>query len=391
VGDTAAIVICPEGFEERTLLGLTLGERLLLSLSYGGVSKVAFVGDGPRPQCARASVQVVTLEELTSLSVETPLVLLASDVVFDRKLLSNPSTIPAGLPLRTVQSAELQSIAEEPTSWLERLGRGSGPAKRFETFALRVVDQTAIPAAESALLNSLRKPIDGFASQHLNRHISLFFTRYLVRTGLQPNTLTVVFFAIGALGAYFAWLAEPWWALVLAGFCFQAQSVLDGCDGEMARLTYRFSHIGQWLDSIGDDLTNYLFCLALALGQARVSGQDWIATLGYITLFAQCFATGLNYRRLIQLKTGDLLAIPDMLSNKNAQPGPFDAVFRVVKAISKRDVFVLIVSVITALQMPLFAFLLFAIGCYPAIVGVVINDIRVGRMLAEKSRQETAA
>ena len=36
----------------------------------------------------------------------------------------------------------------------------------------------------------------------------------------------------------------------------------------MARLTYRFSHLGQWLDSVGDDLTNYLFCIALALGQA---------------------------------------------------------------------------------------------------------------------------
>ena len=38
---------------------------------------------------------------------------------------------------------------------------------------------------------------------------------------------------------------------------------------------------------------------------------------------------------------------------------------------------------LTALQQPLLAFMLFAVGSFPTVVGVVINDIRVGRMHAE--------
>ena len=38
------------------LLGLTLGERVLLALKSSGVERVVFLGQGPQPQCERAAL-----------------------------------------------------------------------------------------------------------------------------------------------------------------------------------------------------------------------------------------------------------------------------------------------------------------------------------------------
>ena len=47
--------------------------------------------------------------------------------------------------------------------------------------------------------------------------------------------------------------------LILGGILFQAASVLDGVDGEMARATFRTSPSGATLDSAVDIATNLLF------------------------------------------------------------------------------------------------------------------------------------
>src|SRR5262249_39817000 len=94
-----------------------------------------------------------------------------------------------------------------------------------------VCDASSKRAAEKALLASLRKPQDGWTSTHLNRPISLLLTRWLVTTALTPNQLSVAILGIGLLGAALA--AKSTYAAQLAGaMLFQAQSVLDGCDGE---------------------------------------------------------------------------------------------------------------------------------------------------------------
>ncbi len=125
---------------------------------------------------------------------------------------------------------------------------------------------------------------------------------------------TVVIMGMGVLGACLAALPEHATALLFAGLLFQGQSIFDGCDGEIARLTYRFSPLGQWLDTIGDDLTNYLFCLGLAIGQARMMDNPWFYVLGGVTFATQLALSGIMYQRIAKMGTGDLLALPDTLT-----------------------------------------------------------------------------
>ncbi len=376
-----AVILCPaDSWVEHRLLGLTIGERLLLSLAASGIDKVAYVGEGPRPESERAAIEVVELDDVDQ---QERVLVLAADVVFDKGAWADASRSDESSPICWMPGADLEGRGlgprlADPDLWLTR--RSPGSAGSGPGFAIRVVDRNSARAARRSLLDSLRKPIDGFVSRHLNRHLSLALTPLLIRTGWRPNTFTAIFAVIGAASGVMAVFAEHWWALVAAGLLFQAQSVLDGCDGEMARLTFRFSHIGQWLDSIGDDATNYIFCLGLGLGQARVSGAIWLYVFAGLTFVFQWAASGINYRRMIVMGTGDLLAIPDTVTTSNETFfGKFMGFMRVL---SKRDVFVFIAAAFTVAQLPLVAFFIFAGGTYPTFLGVLVNDIRVSRMTA---------
>ncbi len=368
----AAIVICPESADPgRRILGLRVGERLLLALQHAGVSEVCFVGPGKRPKCDRAELKII---ESGDLSPGQDYLVLASDTVFDRALVQEES-LPANVAMERMSGDSLSWMADLPGQ-LDSLGLGQ--ATSGQGFAIRVTDRTCAKKAERALLLSLRKPIDGFVSTHLNRYVSLFCTRYFVKTGLPPNFFTFIFMAIGVSAAVFATQAQSPLALILAGVLFQGQSILDGCDGEMARITYRFSHRGQWLDSIGDDLTNYTVCFGLAIGQARVLNEPILYWLGAGVLIFHLITSGVLYRRMMLMGTGDLLAIPDLVRTKTPE-GILGSISEGLSLMYKRDSFIFILSVLIIAQQPLVAFLIYGAGTIPMAFGVVLNDYRIAR------------
>jgi phosphatidylglycerophosphate synthase len=64
------------------------------------------------------------------------------------------------------------------------------------------------------------------------------------------------------------------------------QSVFDSCDGELARLRYQFSKLGQWLDNIADDIVDA--GLIVGLGYAAGHGHPgsiwpWLGIAGGIS------------------------------------------------------------------------------------------------------------
>jgi hypothetical protein len=60
---------------------------------------------------------------------------------------------------------------------------------------------------------------------------------------------------------------------VLMGFLLlQSQSILDGCDGELARVRFQQTSIGEWLDTIVDDVLNLAIVLAVGVALWRRGG-----------------------------------------------------------------------------------------------------------------------
>lgn len=362
---------------EIRLAGLTVGERLLLALSHAGVTDAICVGDGPIPRSDRASIRVKK-GDATDLQSGQDVLVIPSDLVFDRGLLAEES-LPESLPVRTLSAAKiLQYLPGNIDALVETLG--TGIAESGKGFAIRVTDRRSQKQANRSLFLSLIKPIDGVISKNINRKVSLSITRILIHTPVTPNGLTVAIMFLGILSGVAAYFAEYWWSLVLAGFLFQTQSMLDGCDGEIARLKYQFSVKGQWLDSIGDDITNYVFCLGLALGQAKVLGWDWLYIVGGLVFLVQCYASALMYQRIYKMNTGDLLAIPNMVSAGEPK-GRLGAMVRVIHTMTKRDFFVFVTSILAAIQLPLASFGLIAVGSFIMAPSLTLNELRIRKAI----------
>jgi phosphatidylglycerophosphate synthase len=280
-------------------------------------------------------------------------------------------------PNLLVHRATLQALARSGASDA-RVESVTTPPDVAYAFAPMNVTNDNAAAAERALFRSLRKPQDGWTSRHLNRYISLFISRWLVKTPLRPNQVSVAILGVGVLGALSA-AQGSYGALVAGAALFQAQSVLDGCDGEMSRVSHRGSRLGEWLDTIGDDLTNYGFFGGAGLGLYRATGQPVYAAAGAVCVACGVIASGLEYRYLIKIGSGDLLKYP--LSQ--ASSGKSKLAF--LAPLFKRDTFVLLTllaALAGALGPMLCIFSLGAIGILTSVLKTELRLAREGRTLA---------
>jgi phosphatidylglycerophosphate synthase len=236
---------------------------------------------------------------------------------------------------------------------------------------LAVVDSSSAAEAEQRLFHALRKPQDGWTSRYLNRYISLAISRWLVKTPLRPNQVSVGILGVGVAGA---WLASRggYGNLLVGAFCFQAQSVLDGCDGEMSRVTYRGSRMGEWLDTVGDDLTNYGFFTGAALGLYKTSQNPLYLVAGAVTVVSGLIGSGLEYRYLIRIGSGDLLKYP-------LSQGQGTGKFAFIQPLFKRDTFVFMTLCAAALSCVGPMLCVFAAGAVGVLIAVLKTELRLAR------------
>jgi phosphatidylglycerophosphate synthase len=104
------------------------------------------------------------------------------------------------------------------------------------------------------LLRTSGKPTDGWLSRNIHRKISRLFSYLFLEMGLTPNGATLFTFGVGVLAGWF--LSQTTQATMIAGAAlFWFASVADGIDGEMARLTFSDSDLGERLDTFVDAAT----------------------------------------------------------------------------------------------------------------------------------------
>ncbi|MCH6546030.1 MAG: NTP transferase domain-containing protein, partial [Deltaproteobacteria bacterium] len=115
-----------------------------------------------------------------------------------------------------------------------------------------VDDEKAHQKAEKNMLESMRgKGNDGPVSQWLNRTISIQISKYLVNFDITPNQISFVSFLLSVLAAGLFAMGN-YWLLALGGIIAQFASIIDGSDGEVARLKYLSSDYGGWFDAVLD-------------------------------------------------------------------------------------------------------------------------------------------
>ena len=152
-----------------------------------------------------------------------------------------------------------------------------------DNFWIDVDDKTDRKNAELLICNKLKKDTDGPVSKILNRPISLRISKLLLKTGITPNQISVLSFVIGLAGASFFFVGEYFY-LILGAMLVHIHSIVDGCDGEVARLKLRQTKYGGWLDSVLDRYADAAIILGLAYGYWSITGDMTIWIIGFFAL-----------------------------------------------------------------------------------------------------------
>jgi phosphatidylglycerophosphate synthase len=135
-----------------------------------------------------------------------------------------------------------------------------------------------IAPAERALYAQIRKTVegDGVFAHYLIRPLTRPLTRALLGTPVSPNQVTAVALACAIAAALLA-AAGGARNAALAGLLYFAGNALDCVDGDLARLRLQSSRLGEWLDSMTDEIATFSLLAGLGVGLWRDgAGAGWL-------------------------------------------------------------------------------------------------------------------
>jgi len=204
------------------------------------------------------------------------------------------------LRMSLVDALDRESVRAQLQARVQRNGQlpsGVTVANGAAKLALRIRNRHDLRHAEATIRRASYKDTDNKLAQ-FNRRISLPISIVLMRTPITPNQVSVLLMGVGL---YSAWLFSmgQYWTGVLAAALSLAASILDGCDGEIARLKYQESALGCWIETFAD----YAYYIAIFTGltvgavrQTRIEAFYWIGGLALA-------GTLLSFAFLIYLRT----------------------------------------------------------------------------------------
>jgi hypothetical protein len=317
-----------------------------------------------------------------------------------------PRRMPSHVEVRETPNpvallAELKSQVDDPIVIGADVVRVQG--NRLDR-GTRVVDRASRRAAEDAVFEDLLRADHGIVARFINKKISFRLTRYLlVYLPFTPNLITLFAGLVGLCGALL--ISTGTYDNVLIGFGLaQLQSILDGCDGELARLRFQQTAVGEWLHTIVDDFLNLAIVLAVGVALWRKGTPD----VNFRDLKVGNVLTALNggsfgdmkvalaaaamllfynivaYRELVkQGEGGEVLKIrwwfaygQSLKSMSGAGSGPLKAILM----IGKRDFFVFAWLVLAYFD------LLPIVLLYSLVLAIVYAGVAVGQLMTPEWR-----
>ena len=127
------------------------------------------------------------------------------------------------------------------------------------------------------------KTSDGPVSRHLNRPVSRWLTRYLVRTPVTPNQISLASWVLSCIAAAL-FVVGGYPALATGAIVAQLASIIDGCDGEIARLKRSQSDFGGWFDAILDRYADAFLLFGLTWHEFAATGTHVSLVIGFAAI-----------------------------------------------------------------------------------------------------------
>ncbi len=163
---------------------------------------------------------------------------------------------------------------------------------------------------------------DGFLARHVDRRISQMISRRLAQTRLTPNLITLLGVSIGLSGATL--LAHPGYgAQLLGALLFLFCVIVDGVDGEVARLKLQETVFGHYLDIITDNLVHAAVFVGIAYGQYYRFHQDlylyalWLLLGGFVLCLVAVYQCVLRKSEDELQRSPRLMRIMALMTNRD--------------------------------------------------------------------------
>jgi CDP-L-myo-inositol myo-inositolphosphotransferase len=161
--------------------------------------------------------------------------------------------------------------------------------KKVKAFNIRdcwwidIDSDATLKKAEHKLLSTLIKSTDGPISRYLNRPISIRLTRYFLMVNLSANFISFFSFLLSILGTIFFCLGD-YINLIIGAILAQISSVIDGCDGEVARLKFQTTDFGGWFDAVLDRYADAFLLLGLTYHLLLTNSNFSILFIGFFAI-----------------------------------------------------------------------------------------------------------
>ena len=213
----------------------------------------------------RQSDRPVEFDEGQGLARVADLVILPARLLGISGSWRTPETSPIRLALE-------QAAAEGVVQTLSASSHGYQDAREAD----------GLHKAEHILFRSLQRvegTLDGVVDRCVNRRVSRPLSRLFMKLRFSPNLITLLSMVTGLMGAA-CFATGSYRAGITGALLFQLAVILDCCDGEVARLTFAESRLGQALDLVSDNIVH----VAVFVGIAWGAYQDNFVSSGYLPL-----------------------------------------------------------------------------------------------------------
>jgi len=217
-------------------------------------------------------------------------------------------------------------------------------------------DKDSAKKAEDLIFDYVGKTATGWISRNINSKFSLPTSRLLVKTPLTPNMISVGINIIGSLCGIFYAIGHP----VIGALFMHIATVLDRCDGEVARVKLLETKKGQWVDTVSDQFTVLSFIIGVPVGYYFISNNPIALVLGGINVFLFLFFVVWSFYFLTRYtNSGSLVTYFEV--DKLIEPQKTTFIresLKIVRPLGRRNVYSL-------------AFILIAVvGGYPWVLGI---------------------
>jgi len=297
-----AIIVADDG-AGHVLGGMRLVERSAFACARAGATRLLLIGPRPDAALRLPAIDACWNAPLSGWLAESaaPLVVTSATTVAAPATIAALAADPSPAPVAAQRGVLWRADRTRPDLLDARARPGLPPPVDLARWTppegallLRADDAGGCAAAERELFARLGRSGDGWFTRLVDRRLSRALTRLLLPTGVAPNFVTLGSIGIGIAGGLCFARGTPG-AAVVGALLFLLSTIVDGCDGEIARLTYRESAFGAKLDILGDNLVHLFLFGGIALGLYDRSGDPLVATLGWVLLVGVLLAMATVY------------------------------------------------------------------------------------------------